>query len=184
MSRKWVNIKVDLPSKTYTCGYCGQFVASSRGYDSAHDLIYVCPHCERATFFEDKNKQFPGSAYGNEVKNLDPVVGRMYNEARKSYSVGAYTASVLCSRKLLMNIAHTQGAPDKQTFKFYVEWLRDNHYLPPGGEKWVDHVRNKGNEATHEIPQMEAKDAETLIHFLEMLLKFIYEFPAKLLKGS
>jgi hypothetical protein len=43
----------------------------------------------------------------------------------------------------------------------------------------VDHIRTKGNEATHEIVLMTKADAEELIAFTEMLLKFVYEFPAK-----
>jgi hypothetical protein len=43
----------------------------------------------------------------------------------------------------------------------------------------VDHIRKKGNEATHEIALMGQADAEELIGFTEMLLKFIYEFPAR-----
>ena len=54
---------------------------------------------------------------------------------------------------------------------------RDNGYVPPNGKMWVDHIRKKANEATHEIPHMERGDAIDLITFSEMLLKFIYEFP-------
>jgi hypothetical protein len=53
-------------------------------------------------------------------------------------------------------------------------------YVPPNGKEWVDHIREKGNEATHEIQMMTREDAEDLITFLEMLLKFMYEFPAKM----
>jgi hypothetical protein len=52
-------------------------------------------------------------------------------------------------------------------------------YVPPDGKGWVDHIRKKGNEATHEIALMTAADAEELISFVEMLLKFVYEFPAR-----
>jgi len=43
----------------------------------------------------------------------------------------------------------------------------------------VDHIRTKGNEANHEIRLMGRQDAEELVTFVEMLLKFIYEFPSK-----
>ena len=61
----------------------------------------------------------------------------------------------------------------------YVQYLADKGFVPPNGKGWVDHIRKKGNEATHEISHMERGDAEELIAFAEMLLKFIYEFPAK-----
>jgi hypothetical protein len=50
-------------------------------------------------------------------------------------------------------------------------------YVPPNGKQWVDHIRKKGNEATHEIALMSEADAKELLVFLEMLLRFIYELP-------
>jgi len=48
------------------------------------------------------------------------------------------------------------------------------------GKGWVDHIRKKGNEANHEIVIMKKGDALDLITFIEMLLKFIYEFPSRI----
>ncbi len=81
-----------------------------------------------------------------------------------------------------MNIAVTQGAEAGKSFISYVEYLANHGYVPPNGKGWVDHIRKKGNEATHEIALMQQSDAEELISFAEMLLKFIYEFPAKIPK--
>ena len=39
-------------------------------------------------------------------------------------------------------------------------------------------TRKKGNEATHEIAIMNQPDAKELLSFVEMLLRFIYEFPS------
>ena len=78
-----------------------------------------------------------------------------------------------------MNIAVTQGAEAGLRFIEYVDFLGENGFIPPNGRGWVDHIRRKGNEATHEIALMSKADAEELIAFSEMLLKFIYEFPAK-----
>ncbi len=55
-------------------------------------------------------------------------------------------------------------------------------YVPPNGRGWVDHIRKKGNEANHEIRLMTKIDAEELVSFAEMLLKFIYEFPERVPK--
>ena len=79
-----------------------------------------------------------------------------------------------------MNIAVQKEASENLKFIAYVEYLADHGYVPPGGKSWVDHIRQKGNEATHEIKLMDKQDAEDLIKFSEMLLKFIYEFPGLL----
>jgi hypothetical protein len=78
-----------------------------------------------------------------------------------------------------MNIAVSNGAKEGLKFIEYVQYLADKGYVPPNGKTWVDHIRTKGNEATHEIALMDKAAAEDLIAFTEMLLKFIYEFPSR-----
>jgi hypothetical protein len=82
-----------------------------------------------------------------------------------------------------MNIAVAEGAPVGKSFLDYVEHLSAAGYVPPKGKGWVDHIRKKGNEATHEIVMMGAPDAQDLVTFTEMLLKFIYEFPTRVPKA-
>jgi len=81
-----------------------------------------------------------------------------------------------------MNIAVAQGAGENLRFIEYVNYLSEHGYTPPNGKHWVDHIRKKGNEATHEIALMTEGDAKDLICFVEMLLKFIYEFPTSIPK--
>jgi hypothetical protein len=173
----------------YTCPYCGSLTASNQGCHFAPDgvginvsnptyVIRICSYCRQPTYFRP-DAQFPGQAFGEPVQNLPPDVAKMYEEARNCTSANACTAAVLVCRKILMHIAVAEGAPTNKSFKEYVDYLESHNYLPPRGKGWVDHVRNKGNEANHEIVEMKKDDAEVLITFVEMLLKFIYEFPAK-----
>ena len=80
-------------------------------------------------------------------------------------------------RKILMNIAVDKGAKSGKGFYDYVEYLDQKNFIPPDGKEWVDYIRKRGNEANHEIQLMEAEDAQALIYFVEMLLRFIYQFP-------
>ena len=171
-----------LASKQFTCGHCGNLVASALGYHNhtGQEVIYCCPHCDRPTYFNSLQQALPGIAFGTDVAHLPPNIASLYKEARTCTSAGAYTGSVLLSRKLLMNIAVAQGADEGKPFIFYVEYLAASGYVPPNGRGWVDHIRKKGNEATHEIALMSDSDAQDLIAFSEMLLKFIYEFPNKI----
>jgi Domain of unknown function (DUF4145) len=171
--------------RQFTCGFCGSFVASVQGYstDTApNSHIYLCPNCAKPTYFSEKQAQVPGIAPGSEVLHLPKDVEGLYREARDSVSVRSYTAAVLCCRKLLMHIAVAQGAAPGKSFIEYVEHLANSGYVPPNGRGWVDHIRTKGNEANHEIRLMLKPDAEELISFAEMLLKFIYEFPERVPK--
>ena len=172
-----------IESRAYKCGFCGNQVASATGYYTStgpRRRLLICPHCDRPTLFDEADRQTPGISYGNAVEHVPADVNALYNEARKCFSVGCFTASVLTCRKLLMNIGVAQGAKSGGSFLSYVDHLASNGFVPPNGRGWVDHIRQRGNEATHEIHLMTSQDAQELIGFSEMLLKFIYEFPSRI----
>jgi len=173
----------NLRSREYVCGHCGNVVASAHGYTSntPEALLYLCPHCKKPTYFEP-DKQIPGVAPGAEVSHLPSDIQALYREARNCVAVSSTTAAVLTCRKLLMSIAVAQGAQAGKSFISYVEFLAEKGYVPPNGQGWVDHIRQKGNEANHEIVLMSSADAVELISFSEMLLKFIFEFPNRVPK--
>jgi hypothetical protein len=85
----------------------------------------------------------------------------------------------MVARKILMHAAVEKGASAGESFLEYVDYLANKGFVPPDGKAWVDYIREKGNEANHEIMLMNKNDAETLISFTEMLLRFIYEFPRR-----
>lgn len=184
------NHQGNISQRKFICGYpvCGRQVASNVGWmynygNSQQGVIYICPNCHQPTFFdltENPAVQVPGVSFGEHVAHLPKEIGDLYEEIRKSTSAGAYTSAVLACRKILMHIAVEKGAKDGKPFIYYVEYLIENHYAPPGSKPWVDKIRTTGNEANHEIKIMTQHDAEELINFVEMLLKFIYEFPAKI----
>lgn len=168
-----------IQSHSFTCGHCGNVVASNIGMhrqNATDQRIYICPYCDRPSYIT-QTIQIPGVAPGNDVKSLPKDIDALYREARNCTAIGSNTAAVLTCRKLLMNIAVEQGAPVGKSFIEYVEFLAASGYVSPKGRGWVDHIRKKGNEATHEIHLMSKEDAEDLISFTEMLLKFIFEFP-------
>ena len=179
-----------IPSRRYTCGHCDSVVASDRGYKGDFDhagrpvscLIPICPHCDQPTYFayySDKIIQIPITMIGRSVEHLPSQVQELYNEARRCAGGSSYTAAVMICRKLLMHIAVGKGAEKNQSFRKYVDYLDEEGYLPPNSKDWVDHIRNQGNEANHEIVLKTKSDATKLIEFIEMLTKFVYEFPAR-----
>ncbi|MBN1271127.1 MAG: DUF4145 domain-containing protein [Candidatus Aminicenantes bacterium] len=175
---------VGLSSRGYTCGYCNRPLASEKGWHSNNSgFIYVCHHCTRPTFFDFHGEQIPGVMHGNPVGDItDKSVSALYDEARSTTQANAYTATVLCCRKLLMHVAVSKGAKLGESFAFYVTYLAEKNFVPPDAMGWIDHIRKKGNEANHEITIMKKDDAEELLSFTEMLLRIIYEFPAMVAK--
>ena len=187
----WVNL-VELTPFDYVCGYCNCYVGSIRGWYRAADTgaaqesratvrVYVCSKCDKPTFFEPA-KQIPGVGFGDHVDHVPDNVAHLYDEARRSIAANAHTGAVLLCRKLLMNIAVQKGASPGKSFAHYVEYLASKGYVPPDGQGWVDHIRQKGNEATHEIVEMSGDDAKELVTFAEMLLRFVFEFPSRVPK--
>ncbi len=189
----WDSLGTASEARSYTCGHCGNPLASERGYQGRRAdtgvlnmRIFICHFCTRPTFFDEQDgKQWPGSSYGNPVEHIDDEkILNLYDEARRCTSSSSYTAAVMCCRKLLMHVAVSKGAEENKKFAYYVDYLADNNHIPAGSKDWVKHIKDKGNEANHEIKLMDQTDAEEIISFVEMLLKVIYEFPARMKKKA
>jgi hypothetical protein len=185
----WI-FEQSIPRRYYRCGFCGAYVASVSGYlnDSGHShsnspSIYICPGCGYPTFFY-KSIQTPAPPMGSRVQELPETVGSIYEEARRATMVEAHTCAVLACRKLLMHIAVDKGAATGKQFAFYIDYLSEKGYIPTSGKEWIDRIRQQGNDANHEIVVKSAQDAKEVIDFTEMLLRLIYEFPARLQKGQ
>jgi len=179
----WKNLQ-DLPNCSFACGYCNVYVSSVKGY-ALTDLIghqigevYICPSCGGPVFMSPNRDQYPSPPFGRPVQFVPDDLNRIYEEARRCTKENCYTASVMLCRKILMNIAVNKGAEVGLRFVEYINFLAEKGFIPPDGQPWVDHIRKKGNDASHKIELMDKNDAEMLIRFVEMLLRFIYEFPS------
>ena len=186
---KWRGAEVISPL-SYQCGYCGNQVASTIGYwtgDHRNGSIMICPLCNFPTIFLLRkgtlsSSQIPNSMPGSGVPSVPESLASLYDEARTCVSAGAFTASVLICRKMLIDLAVAQGdkyAKGKRFFE-YVEFLATTVFAPPHGRDWLERIKDQGNKATHELGMMTEDDAILLIKFLEMLLRMLYEFPALL----
>ena len=158
MPDDWNNI-YDVGSFTYQCGACGERTTGrfgiwriDRDEQRVRARVVICSHCGRPTYFESINQIYPKPRYGQNVEGItDGGVAELYNEARYCTSYGAFTSAVMLCRKILMHVAVSLGAKLNQSFKEYVDYLDREGYTPPKGKDWVDDIRDKGNEANHEI---------------------------------
>ncbi|WP_299162835.1 DUF4145 domain-containing protein [uncultured Tenacibaculum sp.] len=185
----------NVPSKEYKCGFCEREIASELGftaigtvsankhgrhesYEGIKGSIYICYNCKNPTYFDEDNEQYPDTSFGNLIKHIkEKQVEDLYQEARRCMSSHSYTSTVMCCRKLLMNISVSEGAKEGLNFVDYVNYLKDKNYIPPNGLKWVDEIRKHGNTANHKIVLKTKGEAFKILLFTEMLLKFIYELP-------
>jgi hypothetical protein len=181
---RWGNLS-DLPAKEYVCAYCGNQISSIKGFAAAnHGNIYICHHCSFPTFFGlgpdgATPMRIPADLPGKPVTGMPGDVGWLYEEARRCAAAGAYTASVLVCRKMLINMAVNRGDEWKKgkPFTEYVEFLAGTLFAPDYTATWLDRIREKGNTTTHELGAMTREDSLLLIEFIEMLLKVMFEYP-------
>ena len=163
----------------YTCGYCNIAVA---GLVVAHypnigrpDTVWVlCPSCDRGSVIV-RGTVCPQPLMGSPVDGLPPGLCEIYDEAKKSFSTGSYTACELLCRKILMHVAVNKGADENQKFVQYVDYLEQQHYITHHNKKWADLVRENGNHAAHEIAPPSKERAESTLEFTAYLLKTVYE---------
>lgn len=179
----WQNLH-GVTQRTFDCGYCGHRVAPNTGWaGTARGVagpqknveILICPNCTQPTYFDYERDQHPAVRMGADLKNLPAEIAKLYGEARDASGVRAYTACVMACRKILMNLAVLEKAPENQSFVEYVDYLVKNGFVPPKGRDWVDRIRKKGNEANHEIALMGEADARDILGLVEMLLRFNFE---------
>lgn len=180
----WNNGTSKIP-RTYVCGYCGEKVASAYGFQGTIDNtrrifhIYCCTTCWKPTFFDENNVQWPFGVYGEKVIDInDQDVSALYEEARICVGFSP-TAAVLACRKILMHVAVAKGAKENLGFAAYIDYLSDNNHVPQGAKDWINPIKKNGNVANHKIKIVGQEEAESTLDFTTMLLKVIYEYPAK-----
>lgn len=184
----WRSQQEDLDPMDWQCGFCGHSVGQAQGWRAVgrsgrhFAAIMTCPRCRRPSFFEVNQHPFPEPLPGEAIPHIPEPVNGMYEEARACVAAGAPRSAALASRTTLMYVA-TQlngGQPVKGGFQANVDWLFDNHWIPPNGKPWVDYIRDKGNNATHEIQVPDPELAQQLVDFRQMLLRFVFDMPSRL----
>jgi hypothetical protein len=100
------------------------------------------------------------------------------NEAKISYSVKAFRASAVISRRAMQSACIDKGAK-KQKLVEQLHELAVNGVITNDLKEWADVVRWVGNDAAHPDNQIVTeKDAEDILHLAEQFLHVIYVAPA------
>jgi hypothetical protein len=106
----------------------------------------------------------------------------LYDEARRAAGASAFTAAVMACRKILMNVAVSEGADEGLSFAEYVNYLEVQQFFSPKMRSFVDGIRRLGNEANHQIAPKTDQDAIAAIEFVGAVLRHNYEIPATFLR--
>lgn len=174
---------IDAPTHPYTCGHCSTRVsgrviarASPDRFGRMTPILWLkCPNCGDGSVLTRDETIYPVAPFGPDIEGLPTEVSEAYEEARRCISVKAYTAAEQMCRKILMNVAVQEGAGEGESFSYYVGYLQQHSYITPNMQVWVDQIRERGNQSTHELGGPGEDRARNTLQFTAMLLRLIYE---------
>jgi hypothetical protein len=119
---------------------------------------------------------YPPAPFGPRIEGLPADVASAWNEAGIAFSVGAYTASEMMCRKLLMHVAVDKaGSKPGKHFVEYVNELEEGGLIIRGLRPVVDQVKDRGNTANHELPPSDETVARLTLKVTQHLLQGVYE---------
>jgi hypothetical protein len=118
---------------------------------------------------------FPPPLKGFPVEALPSEIQSAYEEARRCFSVRAYTSCELMCRKILMFVACEKGEVEGKKFAEYIDFLKTKGYVTSTMEDWVKMIKQHGNDSTHKLKSPDHDRAESTLMFTGELLKIIYE---------
>lgn len=175
--------QLEVPRKSWKCGYCGNTVSSDRGYrcrdrrtNTPKLTIRTCSGCLLPTVFLEPDGDYrPRPKPGREVKNVPEPISTLYDEARESAGAGAPTAAVMACRVILSHIAVLRGAKSRGTFDEHIDHLESLNYFSPEGLGLAKYVKRLGSDANHKTKVMSDEDAKKSIAMVESLLIHIFE---------
>lgn len=92
-----------------------------------------------------------------------------FQNGRWNAAVGMYRAA--------LDLATKELQAEGGTFFARLQWLHQNGRVTTDIRDWADHVRVEGNGALHDPDDFTEADAESLRHFTNMFLRYVFEMP-------
>jgi len=178
----WQNLS-NVGAQSFICWNCNNKVSSEKAYQSFNSYngqcgsnIYICPHCKAPHPVDDSGKIVLLPLPGKEIKKIPKDISIIHSEIRKSMQSGCFNGAIMLMRKLIMHISVEEGAKEGKNFTEYIDYLCENHIIPPKSKNKADSVRTLGNDTNHKIENRTQEEAQNCFEFIELLLKINYEF--------
>lgn len=161
------------------CGWCSRHVSAAVvAFDEeANQRVTTwlqCPACLRGSVRNSDWTLHPAPRPLDAVVGVPGDIARAWEEARSAFGAGAHSAAELVCRKILMHVAVEKGAPAGLSFAAYVTYLVDQGHVTAVMRPWVDQIRIRGNEATHELVLHDARETLSVLTFTHQMLTLIY----------
>ena len=159
----------------FVCGFCGKpgtgvVVAFYKIDDKKINKWLMCPYCDHGSVLSHNGNIYPVGLLGESLKGLpDPI------DDRRCLSANCFIATEMLCRKILMHVACEKGADEGKTFEYYIDYLEKKGFITPPIKKWVEIIREQGNEATHRLQKSDSMRSNGILTFTAQLLRIIYE---------
>lgn len=142
-----------------------------------------CTACRKGSVIQS-GALYPTGMPLRQPKGLPELDDRIWHEVRVCLGAGAYAATVMLCRKLLFHVAVANGLPAKDdkdrapTYLQAVEHLETKGIFTGKMRKWIDKIKDVGNDANHELEPITEAQARDVAAFTQQLLVLAYELDA------
>lgn len=123
--------------------------------------------------------------FGEPAGTPEPEL-QIWQEVRRCFSVNAYTAAAMLCRKILLHMVFTHqrskdpdAKPKDLSFAAAVRYLSENGVITADQRTLADNIKNIGNKANHELPQITEQEAGDMALFTYFLFLSAYEMPSR-----
>lgn len=171
------------------CGSCGnstnaRVVASCQRKADGASISWCLCSCDKEepmmvmTRGGVRFAQLPEAKHFQAGERWPSDLTQLYDEAAKAYAAGAYTATTMIARKLLMATACKEGDTDGKNFAAYVDYITTSVLSFPKAKDSIDRIRKIGNDANHSIQFVGPDEAKRAMDIVTYMLNTIYSLPS------
>ncbi len=149
--------------------------------------LYMCsnPSCKGIIYAILKNNKIV-DMYPKKMPQVDKSVPtevtRDFIEAAKCYDAGCFRAAASMCRRALQSSCVEKGAKDGKLTDQIID-LHERGFITTNLKDWAHEIRITGNVGAHPdndgLKDVDRKEAEEIINFMEEYLKYLYVMPSK-----
>ncbi len=156
----------------------------SHGY--ALNAWLLCVSCGTGAVADEYGRISPSIKEFPTPDGTPSAEKKVWEEVRDCLAVGAYNASAMLCRKLLLHLVFTHersqdpGATARNiNFAQAVQYLVDRGVITAAYGPLATEIRNIGNRANHELPDITRDEARKIALFTHHMFVSVYEMPKK-----
>lgn len=137
-----------------------------------------CNSCEGVMLVLDEGEViYPTPQPSPTDVRIPEIIKCDIQEAKKCFSVSAFSATVVMARRAVESICIDKGANKGNPLHKQIEEIRQKGIITEDLKEWATEVRYTGNTGAHAGMQPTRQDAESILHLAEQFAHVIYVLP-------